>query len=80
MLSQGFPDLQKELAIQLASKYVEKGHITPNASYYHQAMQDYLQSMHYYSKALKIEEEHNLKSDAHCIASHIFMKFYKNML
>ena len=68
------PDPQKDLATQLASIYVEKGNITSNASYYPQTMQDYLQAMHYYSKALKIGEEHNLEPDIHYIASHIFMK------
>ena len=75
-LSPNFPDLQKGLAIQLASVYVNKGDISSKDEF-----SFYLQAMHYYAKALKIEEEHkkieeeyNLKSDVHYLASQIFIK------
>ena len=74
LLSPNFPDLQKGLAIQLASIYVKKGDISSKEGFGF-----YLQAMHYYAKALKIEEEHknvmeeyNLKSDVHYLASQIF--------
>ena len=68
-LSPNFPDLQKNLAIQLASIYVKKGDISSK-----EVLSFYLQAMHYYAKALKIVEEHNLKSDVHYLASQIFIK------
>ena len=68
-LSPNFPDLQKDLAIQLASIYVKKGDISSKDGF-----SFYLQAMHYYAKALKITEEHNLKSDVHYPASQIFLK------
>ena len=68
-LSPAFQNLQKDLAIQLAAIYVKKGDITSNDKFRH-----YRQAMHYYAKALKIAEEHNLKEDIHYLASQIFMK------
>ena len=71
-LSPNFPDLQKDLAIQLASIYAKKGDTSSKDDF-----SFYLQAMQYYAKALKIEEEHNLKSDVHnvhYIASQIFIK------
>ena len=68
-LSPNFPDLQKDLAIQLASIYVKQGDISSKDGF-----SFYIQAMHYYAKALKIEEEYNLKSDAHHLASQIFTK------
>ena len=69
LLSTNFPDLQKGLAIQLASIYVKKGDISSKDGF-----SFYLQAMHYYAKALKITEEHNLESDVHYPASQIFIK------
>ena len=78
-LSPNFPDLQKDLAIQLASIYVKKGDNSSKNEF-----SFYLQAMHYYSKALKIEEEYkkieeeyNLKSDIHHLASQIFIRIIK---
>ena len=75
-LTPNFPDLQKDLAIQLASIYVKKGDISSKDEF-----SFYLQAMHYYAKALKIEEEHkktdeeySIKSDVHYLASQIFTK------
>ena len=71
-LSPEFPDLQKDLAIQLASMHVKKG---DNSS--ENEFSFYLQAMHYYSKALKIVEKYNLTSDVHYLASQIFLKIIK---
>ena len=72
-LSPNFPDFQKDLAIQLASIYAKKGDIFSKDGF-----SFYLQAMHYYAKALKISEEHNLKSDVYCLASQIFIKIIQN--
>ena len=68
-LSPNSPYLQKNLATQLASIYVKKGDISSKDE-----ISFSLQAMHYYAKALKIEEEHNIKSDVHYLASKIFIK------
>ena len=68
-LSPNSPYLQKDLAIKLASIYVKKGDISSKDE-----ISFYLQAMHYYAKALKIEEEHNLKLDVHYLASQVFIK------
>ena len=67
-LSPNFIDLQRDLAIQLAGIYVNKGDTTCKSDF-----RLYIQAMHYYANVLKMAKKHDIE-DIHYLASRIFMK------